>query len=257
MTFNLESISKGKSHRAPRIVLLGVEKIGKSTFASQADNPIFIPIKGEEGADGLDVAKFPTARSHADVLSAITTLYTEEHDYKTVVIDSASTLEPLIWDATCKREGADSIEKVGGGYGKGVIEAMTEWRQIMDGLDALRDQRDMASIIIGHVTVKAFNDPTTDSYDTYLFDVNKRASEGMLRWADSILFCNRRVAVKKEEKGFATKSRATGGGDPTLYTQKRAAHPGGGRDVYGRLPYELPLNWEAFQNAIETAKQTP
>ena len=100
MAFNLDSISKGKAVRAPRIVLLGVEKIGKSTFASQSDDAIFIPIKGEEGADDLDVAKFPTAKAHADVLQAIGTLYSEDHDYKTVVLDSASTLEPLIWGAT-------------------------------------------------------------------------------------------------------------------------------------------------------------
>ena len=254
MAYSLESISKGKSLRAPRIVLLGVEKIGKSTFASQAPNPVFIPVKGEEGVDDLDVAKFPAAQSHADVVSAISALYTEDHDYKTVIIDSASTLEPLIWDAVCKRESADSIEKVGGGYGKGLIEAMVEWRQIMDGLDALRDKKNMTSIIVGHVTVKPFNDPTADSYDTYLFDINKRASESLLRWSDSILFANRRVAVTKEETGFnQTKARATGGGKPSLYTQKRPAHPGGGRGVYGRLPYELPLNWQAFSDAVAAA----
>ena len=253
MAFNLESISKGRAVRAPRIVLMGVEKIGKSTFASQAPDAIFIPVKGEEGADDLDVAKFPTAKSHADVMSAITTLYKEDHDYKTLVIDSASTLEPLVWDATCKREGADSIEKVGGGYGKGFTEAMTEWRQMLDGLDALRAEKNMTSIIIGHVTVKPFHDPTSDSYDTYLFDVNKRASEAILRWSDCILFCNRRVAVQKEDTGFKVKSRATGGGDPYLYTQKRAAHPGGGRGVYGQLPYELPLNWQSFASAVQSA----
>ena len=256
MAYDLASITTGASHRPPRIVLLGVEKIGKSTFASQADSPIFIPIKGEEGADDLDCAKFPTATSFADVMAAITTLYTDEHDYKTVVIDSASTLEPLVWAATCTRDGASSIEKVGGGFGKGVIEAMTEWRQIMDGLDALRNHRGMTSIVIGHVTVKPFNDPTADSYDTYLFDVNKRASEAFLRWSDSILFANRRVAVKKEENGLMTKSRATSGGGPTLYTQKRPAHPGGGRGVYGHLPCEVPMSWAAYQEAIAQASQT-
>jgi len=255
MAFDLQSISKGKALRAPRLLLLGVEKIGKSTFASQADDAIFIPIKGEEGADDLDVAKFPTARTFSDVIEAIGTLYSEDHDYKTVVIDSASTLEPLVWDAVCKRSGVESIEQVGGGYGKGLIEAMTEWRKMLDGLDALRNDRNIASILIGHVSVKAFNDPTTDSYDTYLFDVNKRASEAIQRWSDAILFCNRRVAVKKEETGFnQTKARATGGGDPFLYTQKRPAHPGGGRGVYGRLPYELPLNWQAFSDAVAAAQ---
>lgn len=254
MAFDLQSISKGKALRAPRILLLGVEKIGKSTFASQSDDAIFIPVKGEEGADELDVAKFPTAQKSADVLEALTTLYTQDHDYKTVVIDSASTLEPLIWDSVCKRSGVESIEKVDGGFGKGYVEALREWRQITDGLDALRNEKNMASILIGHVTVKAFNDPTADSYDTFLFDIHKRASEAIQRWVDVILFCNRRVAVRKEETGFnKTKARATGGGDPFLYTQKRPAHPGGGRGVYGRLPYELPLNWHSFADAVANA----
>ena len=42
MAFDLESITSEKRIRAPRIVLLGVEKIGKSTFASGSHNPIFI-----------------------------------------------------------------------------------------------------------------------------------------------------------------------------------------------------------------------
>lgn len=255
MAFDLTTISKGASVRAPRIVLLGVEKIGKSTFASQADDAIFFPIKGEEGADALDCAKFPTAQRYEDVISGITSLYKEDHEFKTVVIDSASTLEPLIWDHTCKRANVDSIEKVDGGYGKGYTEAMADWRKIMAGLDALRNDKGMASIIIGHVTVKTFNDPTTDAYDTFLFDVHKRASEALLRWADCILFANRRVAVKKEDVGFNnTKARATGSGEPYLYTQKRAAHPGGGRGVYGKLPYELPLNWQAFTDAVAAAQ---
>jgi hypothetical protein len=48
MAFNLESITCEKRLRAPRIVLLGVEKIGKSTFAAGSANPIFIPIRGEQ-----------------------------------------------------------------------------------------------------------------------------------------------------------------------------------------------------------------
>ncbi|MEM1354332.1 MAG: ATP-binding protein [Planctomycetota bacterium] len=256
MAFSLDSISTGKAHRAPRIVLLGVEKVGKSTFAAGSESPIFLPIKGEEGIDALDVAKFPTAGSFSDVIDMLGTLYADDHEYKTVVIDSASALEPLIWSHACQKDNVASIEKVGGGFGKGYVEAMGYWRQIMDGLDALREKKNIASILIGHVSVKGFNDPTADAYDTYIFDVHKRASEALLRWADCILFANRRVAVKREETGFnKVKARATGGGDPMLYTQKRPAHPGGGRGVFGQLPYEMPLTWPAFTGAIAAASQ--
>ena len=87
MGFDLNSIKRGVEHKAPRIVLLGVEKIGKSTFASGADNPIVLPIKGEEGVDDLDVAKFPRAETFDDVLQAVSTLITES----TILRRSSST----------------------------------------------------------------------------------------------------------------------------------------------------------------------
>lgn len=251
MAFSLESISKGRAIKSPRILLLGVEKIGKSTFAAGSDNPIFIPIKGEEGIDDLDVSRFPVARSYDDVLESFRVLYSDAHGYKTVVIDSASTLEPMVWDQTCRMaNGAESIERVNGGFSKGYIEALKYWREIMDGLDALRDERGMGSILIGHVKVKPFNDPLADPYDTYLFDINQHASNALVRWADSILFCNRKTIVKTTDAGFNKKaSRGTGTDARVLYTQKRPAHLGGGRGVYGRLPYELPLDWAKFMEA--------
>jgi len=201
MSFDLQSIKSGVTHRPPRIVLLGVEKIGKSTFATGADNPIVLPIKQEEGVDDLDCDKFDTAQTFDDVLKAVGTLVTEQHDYKTFIIDSASTLEPLIWKHLCDAANCDSIEKVGGGYGKGYTEAANTWRTLMEGLDALRN-KGMAVILIGHVKVKRFDDPLGDSYDQYQFDVHEKVSNSLFRWSDCILFANTKTAVKKEDVGF-------------------------------------------------------
>ena len=77
-----------------------------------------------------------------------------------------------------------------------------------------------------------------------------------MRWCDCILFANRRTFVRKQDKGFSQEERVTSGGDtPMLFTQKRPAHPGGGRGVYGQLPYELPLNYEAFATAVAQVNQ--
>ena len=265
MALSLDSISKGASVRAPRIIVLGVEKIGKTTFAcgthfeggriaeTGINSPIIISAKGEEGSDSLDVSKFPVAQTYEEIMESIGVLYGSEHEFRTAVLDSASAMEPLVWDAVCNDHSVDSIEKVGGGYGKGYTEAVTRWRQILEGLDALRAHRNMASIIIGHVKVKRFDDPAGDSYDQYMFDINDRAANLMYRWADLILFCNTKVIVKKEDTGFGQEKKRgidTTGGQRFLFTQKRPAHPGGGRGVYGQLPYELPLDWGAFEGAV-------
>jgi len=256
VAFNLASISTGAGLRPPRIILLGVEKIGKSTFAAGANSPIVIPIKGEEGVDALNVPQFPTCHSLSDVASCFSTLRGEKHEFGTIVIDSASALEPLVWADTCAQYKTDSIEKVGGGYGKGYTEAIYRWRAITDWLDTLRVERNMASILIGHVKVKRFDDPAGDSYDQYQFDINDKAANLLYRWADVILFANTKVVVKKEDTGF-NKTHARGvdisGGARFLYTQKRPAHPGGGRGAFGRLPYELPLSWESFMDAVAGA----
>lgn len=256
MSFDLSSISKAVVHKAPRIVLLGVEKIGKSTFASQAEDAVVLPVRGEEGVDDLACAKFPPAQNFNDVMTAIKTLYEDDHEFKTFVVDSASALEPIIWQSLCQEANVDSIEKVGGGYGKGYTEAANRWRQLMDGLDALRS-KGIACILIGHVKVKRFDDPLGDSYDQYQFDIHEKVANAVFRWSDSILFANTKTAVKKEDVGFnKEKKRAV---DITrqryLFTQKTPGHPGGGRGVYGQLPYELPLSWEAFKSAVAEAAQ--
>ena len=268
MALSLDSIKQDTMLKAPRIVLLGVEKIGKSTFAcgSRFDNgklaeigtnsPIVIPVKGEEGVDSLDVPVFPTCNKFADVIESLGVLYKDKHEFGTIVLDSASALEPVVWQDVCDENHAESIDAALGGYNKGYNAAVSKWRELTEGLDALREEKNMSSVIIGHVKTKRFDDPTGESYDQYQFDVRPDVSAMLFRWADLILFANTKVVVKKEELGFKKEKKRgidTSGGQRFLFTQKRPAHPGGGRGAYGSLPYELPLDWTVFQDAVANA----
>jgi hypothetical protein len=248
MAISLASLSKEKVIRAPRIIVLGVEKIGKTTFACGSrfekgvivetglNAPVVLSVKGEEGADSLDVPKFPTAEDYDGIVESIKALYEEEHDHQSLVLD----------------------EEVGGGYGKGYTEAVAKWRQILEYLDMLRSEKGMSSIIIGHVKVKRFDDPAGPSYDTYTFDIHEKAANLLFRWADLILFCGQKTIVKTEDKGFNKvqgRGLAAEGAPRFLFTQKRPAHPGGGRGAFGQLPYELPLDWKAFEDAVAAVTQ--
>lgn len=268
MALSLASISNEARIRAPRILLLGVHKIGKSEFAcgnrfaagkrveTNVNGAVVIPVKGEEGVDELVVPKFPTQPTYEGVMEALGVLYEGGHEHKAVVIDSASALEPLVWDHVCAKHNVSSIEEVGGGYGKGYTEAAAVFRALLEGLDALRAEHNMTSVLIGHVKVKRFDDPNGDSYDQYQFDVNDKVANLVARWADLILFCTTKVVVRKEDKGFGKEKKRgldVTGGQRFLYTQRRPAHPGGGRGIYGQLPYELPLDWSAFETAVSEA----
>lgn len=261
MAFDLTTITSDRIVRPPRIVLLGVEKIGKSTFAGDSEKPIFLPIKGEEGIDDIEAGKTPVCNSIGDVFGWLSSLFEGEHDYRTVAIDSGSTLESLIHEDVCSRLGGEqNIVLTGGGYGAGYGEALITWRTITQWLDALRSAKSMASIIIGHVKVKPFHDPGGGSYDQYQWDIHDKAANLLFRWADSILFANAKVVIRQEDTGF-NKTRSRGieieENSRWLYTQKRPAHPGGGRGVYGHLPYELPLSFAHFQDAVAAQMQAP
>ena len=262
MAFNLDSIAAPTGLRPPRIILLGVEKIGKTTWAANSGFPLLLPIKGEEGADDPDiqaVAKVPpVCESLATVQGWLQALYTQQHEHKSVVIDSASTLESLIHAEICHKNNAKSINEGALKFGVGTDQAVAAWGTITTALDWLRTDRNMMSIIIGHVNVKRFSEPGGESYDRYQFAVHDKTANLLYRWADVILFANTKVVVKKEDLGFHKDNTRNipldlTGGARFLYTQKRPAHPGGGRGIFGRLPYELPLVYADFEAAIAAA----
>lgn len=267
MAFDLASITTGFGIRPPRIFLLGIEKIGKSSFAAGSNSPCFIPISGEEGLDDIrdergapiTLPQFPPSKNLDDVRSALQAILNGGHNFSTVVIDSASTLEPLIWDQVCRDDGVSDIEKAGGsggGYGKGYTASLKYWREITGFLDSIRSHQNMASILIGHVAVKTFNNPEGPDYDHYVPDINQKAAGLLCKWADAILFCNSETLVETKDAGFGKK--AGKGIDITkgqrfIFTQKTPAHPGGGRGVYGKLPEKIPLYWSHYQAAVEAA----
>ena len=150
----LESITTGRENRPPRLMVYGQEGVGKSTFGANAPTPIFI--QTEDGLGEIDCAKFPLAKSLAEVTSALQALRVEDHAYQTVVIDSLDWLERLIFDEVCREFGVRSIEKADGGFGKGYTHALTHWRKVLSLLDELRLKRNMAVILLAHSKVERF-----------------------------------------------------------------------------------------------------
>ena len=246
----LQQIRSGPRHSPPRLLIYGTEGIGKSTTAAQALRPIFIAT--EDGLDQIDCNSFPLARRFDEVMSAISVLYSEEHDYQSVVIDSLDWLERLIWDEVCREYGVKSIEKVDGGYAKGYTHALTQWRQVLDGLDALRNERGMAIILLAHAKVEKFEDPESAAYDRYSPRLHKHAAALITEWSDAVLFATRKFRTESEDAGFdRTRNIAVAlgaeGGERILRTVGGPACIAKNR--YS-LPAELPLSWQAVINAM-------
>lgn len=246
MAISLDSLRSSRDTRPPRVLIYGVAGVGKTTFAASAEKPVFIWT--EEGGGTLDVPGFPLAKSYQDVIDALTALYTEEHDFKTVVLDSVDWLEPLVWQQVCARHEWDSIETPG--YGKGYIEALNDWRTILDGFNALRDTKGMGVVLVAHCEIKRFENPETEPYDRYQPKLQHRASALVQEHADVIGFANYRVATQKTDTGFnKTVVRGVGGGERVLYLAERPAFIAKNRYA---MPGQVPLDWQVFAQHVPT-----
>lgn len=241
MAFNLKSIQKNTALAAPRIMLYGVEGIGKTTFAAGAPDPIFICT--EDGLGSLQVDHFPLATKADDVLEAIGTLVTEDHQFKTVVLDSVDWLDNLIWqDVEAKHDAKDLA------YGKGAMIVAERWREVLSGLNALRNDKGMVIILLAHCQIKRFDSPEVEPFDRYQPKLQERSNAILREWVDAVLFANYKTIVRKDDVGFnKTNNRGISTGERLLYTSEKPAYMAKNR--YS-LPESLPMRWDAFAQAI-------
>jgi hypothetical protein len=185
-------------------------------------------------------------------MESLSALYSEPHEFSTVVIDSVDWLEPLVWAKACRDNGWGSIEDAG--YGKGYVAALGLWRQYIEGLNALRDDRGMTVVQIAHTDIKRFDSPEHDPYDRYVIKLHSRAAALLQEHSDIVLFANYRISTVKSDVGFNKKiSRAVGSGERVIHTAERPAYLAKNR--YG-LPDTLPLEWQAFATAMPVAIQS-
>jgi hypothetical protein len=233
----LSQTRKGPVASPFKIVLYGLEGVGKSTFAAEAPRPIFMDVEG--GTDDLDVERLPAVATFEEALAAIDELTTEEHSYQTFVLDTADWMESLIWKHVCEANGVKSIEDVG--YGKGFTAALEQWRTLLARLDALREKRSMHIIVLAHSHIRGFRNPTGDDYERYELKLNAKAAGIVKEWPSAVLFA-RYATYTHTDKNKRT--RAVGDGSRIVSTEPRPAWDAKNR--YG-LPEEMPLSWAEFE----------
>lgn len=99
--FSLGSVVSSKGFPPQKVVIYGVPGVGKTTFAATWPKPILL--RTEDGASALDVPTFPkVASSISDLRDACNALLQEQHDFKTLILDSLDWTEPIVWRDVCR-----------------------------------------------------------------------------------------------------------------------------------------------------------
>lgn len=249
--FGLEAVVSSKAVIFPpqKVVIYGTPGIGKTTFAATFPDPILL--RTEDGAAALDVPTFPRmAKSLADVTAALKSLFTTQHEFKTLVLDSLDWLEPLMFSDVCKAEGKENIEDFG--YGKGYIKVDDEWRRLQSRLERLRAERGMNIVAIAHAVPVTVDLPDLDPYQRYSLKLHKRGAALWMEWADMILFVNYKAHIVKDSDSKSAKGKAKGSGERVIFTQERPAY-----QAKSRWPLDEEIRigndptWSAFHENLK------
>ena len=259
MAFDLKSIVPANQEWKPQKVLItGSQGLGKTTFASTFEKAILA--RTEDGAGAIDCPTFPDLIEDFSSMEGIINALHNEHQFKTLVVDSLDWMEPIVWSkqmsATPYSEKGLEIKSIEDyGFGKGYNLCMDWWRYLMGGFDSLRLNKGMTVVLIAHVEIKRYDSPETEPYDRYQIKIHKKASALWQEWADIVLFCKYKTDVDKSDVGFNKKVvRGVGSGERAIYTEERPAFLAKNR--WG-LPPEIYIGqdktWGAFHQALNTA----
>jgi hypothetical protein len=239
----LSRVKRGVISRPQRVVLYGVESVGKTTLAAKFPSPVLIDVEG--GSAHLDVPRLEVS-NWTEVAGAIGELGNGGHDFKTVVIDSMDWAEKLAVEDMLATAKKDSLEDFG--YGKGYTMAAERMARFLGSLDRLIEHG-LNVCLIAHAKVARHEPPDgMQAYDRFELKMTRQTSPLVKEWADSLLFANFKTRVIESESG---KAKGIGGKERVIYTQRSAAY-----DAKCRMPgiaEELPMTWDAVKPLFASA----
>lgn len=253
------NIRKANSSKPPRVLIYGIEGVGKTTLGAKADKPIFITPEGGAdhvlGADNKPVDEIAGVKTWENLRAAVKSLIKEAHDFKTLCIDSADWVEKLCHAKIIGTSGYDII-RANGGYGAGYSESENLHRELIGDLSTLRDEKGMAIIVTAHYQVKEIKDPDmVNDYDSYQIKCHEKVSSLWREWVDALFFARFSTFIKKDQKDAKAKARAIGDDSRIVYTTKRPAFQAKNRY---NMPPELPFTedfWNVFMGYAKKGVQ--
>lgn len=239
-------IITGKIPKAQKVVLYGVEGIGKSTFASQFPAPLFIDT--EDSTLHMDVKRFPKPTSWEMLMQQVD-LVKQNKPCQTLVIDTMDWAEDLCKRHLMAANGWNAIDSEG--YGKKFVALAEQMGGLLNKLSEVIDLG-INVVVTAHAMLRKKEEPDEmGAFDRYELKLEKKTAPLVKEWADMVLFANYKTTVITDSK---TNSKKATGGQRMMYTAHRPAW-----DAKNRigLADELPFDYAQIAQAFKEVTPQP
>jgi hypothetical protein len=254
---------KKATPQAPVITIVGFAGAGKSSLAGLFPNPIFIQAENsatvfETMQGDIQPAFFPqlpianakrTVKTSEVLFEQLRELVTEQHEFKTVVIDTITALNLLFEQEVVEFDNNPNTSNIGeaaGGYSKGYLVVAGMHAKLRAACEHLR-KKGITVVFLAHTgVVKMKNRPDSGEYVAYSLDMNEKSRSVYVSSSDIVAYLKARDFVTGQEenkKGQTTKyGRVTNTGERVLITSSDGTI--GYIDAKNRysLPDEIEVN---------------
>lgn len=240
------NITSGIVPKAQKCVLYGTEGIGKTTFASQFPDPLFIDT--EDSTLYLDVKRFDKPTSWTMLLQQIEYVKANR-PCKTLVIDTMDWAEEICKQHLMQANGWNAIDS--SNYGTRYVALAKEIGNFLNKLSEVIDLG-INIVVTAHAWLRKKEEPDEmGAYDRYELKLEKKTAPLVKEWADMVLFANYKTTILTDEK---TQSKKATGGQRVMYTTHKPTWDAKNRlGLPDELPFEYAQIAQTFMKATTPA----
>lgn len=239
MQFKIEKTRRAKPLK---VVIYGPEGIGKTTFASQFPDPIFIDTDNE-GTSFIDAKKLPDPTDWSMLMQEVQFAAASQPG-KTLVLDTADWAEALAKQYLMNKNHWKAIDSAN--YGAKYVALADEIQKLLQALNQVVIAG-MNVVITAHAQLKKQELPDEiGAFDRWELKLERRDSAMIKEWADLLLFADYKTTVVTDSNNRAKAQ----GGERVMYTTHKPTW-----DAKNRLGLadQLPFKYEAIKAPLEKA----
>lgn len=240
LMFRGMQISSGKTMSSLKGIVYGDNGVGKTTLLSKSKNPIIMDMEGNCGHIDAPKLRITNLEEFCEFLD---TLLVQDHDFKSLVIDSLDSLQTIIGESIAKRYTDKELS-----YGKSSAIWAKTIKDIIAKLEMINTSKGMNILFTAHWKVKPANNPMTEQYDRYDLRINEEMRTGFCNWVQFIFLAIKDVILDDGNSvGFGKKKAKN--------IERRVLHTRGEPTYYGKnvfnLPAKMPMEWEQITTNVK------